>query len=61
MTIEILKDDTVIKKTGRLRFRNDRKGRAILQVEYKSFDIINGDNILLWRDASISDIQWREK
>lgn len=61
MTIEILKDNTVIKKTGRLRFRNDRKGRVILQVEYKSFDIINGDDILLWRDASISDIQWREK
>lgn len=60
MTIEVLKDDTVIKKTGRLRFRNDRKRKIILQVEYKSFDR-DGDSILLWRDASISDIQWREK
>ena len=61
MIIEVLEDKTMFhKKTGRIRFRNDRKGRVILQVEYKTPDRY-GDNFLDWIDANIGDIQWREK
>jgi len=61
MIVEVLEDKTMFhRKTGRLRFRNDRKGRVILQVEYKTPDR-DGDSILVWRDANIGDIQWREK
>jgi hypothetical protein len=57
MIIKTVSNNT---KTGRLRFRNDRKGRIILQVEYKRPDRY-GDSMLTWRDAKIGDIQWREE
>ena len=61
MIVEVLEDKTMFyKKTGRLKFRNDRKGRVILQVEYKTPDR-DGDSVLVWLDANIGDIQWREK
>mgnify|MGYP006440573725 CR=1 FL=1 len=61
MIIEALRDEAIFfNRTGRVRFRNDRKGRLILQVEY-SYPDRDGDSILAWRDAEISDIQWREE
>lgn len=59
MIVETLQDNTFLEKTGNLRFRNDKEGRIILQVEEQSVDT-HGDFILTWRDATISDIQWRD-
>ena len=45
-----------MKLTDRKRFRVDKKGKLILQVEEKYFDIAYSTTEYRWRDAKVEDI-----